>query len=107
MAVSGGVAVGLIAASVAHQLNKMDMKKATIAKGMILNIRDKFYAGYLESYDDLMDYLLEFVRERVYERYEVNKSFARDERILKSLVDAKEARYQMRMVLKEYADYLV
>ncbi len=94
------IGVGIIAKSVITQLNKMEINDADTAKDIMYAMKEQYYAHYLDNFDELMDTLTEFIKEKLYVRYNLDKSFARAENLNKALADVKEARYIFKETIK-------
>ncbi|MBS4028951.1 MAG: hypothetical protein KGZ58_09965 [Ignavibacteriales bacterium] len=100
-ATAGALGIGMLAASVITQINKMEIQDAGIATDMILSIRDKYYAHYMVCFDSTMNYLVEFIQNRLIQYYHLDEFVAKEANLLKAIADAVSARDEMREILQD------
>jgi hypothetical protein len=96
---AGLIGAGIMVKSIITQINKAEIEDAEMAKTIIYGLKDRYYAYYISLFDDMMDDLISFVMDKLYERYHVDKAVSRNEYLIKTIADVKEDRYNLNQLL--------
>ncbi len=85
----GVAGAGILSAAVISQLNRLDIRKADYATGIIINLKDRVYSRYMDVFDEIMGNLIYYIQEKLNVRYSMGDSFFKREKCMKALSDLK------------------
>lgn len=101
LAIAGVIAAGALVKSTITQINKTEIEDAAMAKALIIGLRDRYYAYFIEKFNDIMEDLRDMVKAKLVERYHIDKELARWEHLQKSLADIREDKYKINQILNK------
>jgi hypothetical protein len=103
-----GTIAGMLAVSVnfISQINKMENNEVNFAKNMLITLRDRTYAHYIESFDTIMDELANYVRGKLRDQLKLPANLDMQVGLLKAIADSNYSVHEMRRLLNEYRNNL-
>jgi len=87
LSVAAVVAIGFLAHSALRQMQHHDKEVSSMAKAMLLTIKDQHLIHFMSHFDDLMRKLRSHLRQSLRQRYALDQTLMEQDRLAKALAD--------------------
>lgn len=100
-AAAASIGVAMLIQSIIISLNKMDNSQVKEAKAIFEDLKQKTLDLYLNQYDDIMNFFMDFITNRIKESYHIDNNYSRKINLDKIISDIKEIRINIKEKLNE------
>ncbi len=104
--ISGTLGVGILAASITRQMYKMEFEDSYAARNLIMEVKSRCHALYMDKFDDYMGHIQEVFVQRLHEKYKISENMARYENLSIAIIDVRQIGIEIGELVSEHTIYM-